>query len=545
MSRINKSIKNTMFGLCGMMIVMLLSFVSRSIFIRYLGQEFNGLNSLFTNVLSLLNLAELGFASAVAFALYKPLANNDSKSISMIIGYLKRVYMIVAVVVSVAGIICMPFLEYLIAEPLDTLPFSLLQLKCYFGMYLLNTVMSYLLAYKRTIITADQNQYVISNTDNLANIILNIFQIVFLLITKNYFIFLGSMIAKTLFTNIFLSLYANKKYDFLAIKPEKITNELKAPIVKNIKALVFHKLGSVIIFGSISIVISTFIGLTQTGIYGNYSLITAGVLSVIGVIFTSFTASIGDYCTSASVDSQKSMLSKIDFIGNYFAYFTFICFTTLFNPFINLWIGDNSTFGIPVVIMIALYQMVTYIRRPVGTFKDAKGLYRQDMFKPVLEAVVGVGLAIGLSYVLGIFGIILGYTLATLFISMPIEIYVLYKHGFEGKSCVPLLIKKLAVIIFSFIVCACVYFVCSLVPFDGVLRFVLQLLICLILPNTIFILATFWTDEFKYFKNLGFGMLSKIFKKRKPLSVDNKIGEVEESINCDNDSGGIQSESTD
>lgn len=162
-SRTKKSLRNTIFGMTGMFCSLVVMFISRSIFVKLLGAEYNGINGLFSNILQVLNLAELGFATSVAYALYKPLKDGDKRTTAALMSFIAKIYRIIAVVVTVAGCCCIPILQYLIAEDISELPFSLNELRGYFTMYLASTVCSFLLAYKRTIITADQNNYLVSN----------------------------------------------------------------------------------------------------------------------------------------------------------------------------------------------------------------------------------------------------------------------------------------------------------------------------------------------------------------------------------------------
>ena len=205
-SRINKSIRNTILGVGGLICNLIATFISKSFFIRLLGVEYNGINGLFSNILQVLNLAELGFAATIALSLYKPLKEEDNVATAQLMNYFAKVYRVLAIIVAVAGCCCIPFLQYLIAEDISELSFSLNELRGYFAMYLASTVCSYLLAYKRTIIIADQNSYIVTNIDNISNILLNILQIILLLIYKNYYIFLAIMIAKTLIKNIVIQL---------------------------------------------------------------------------------------------------------------------------------------------------------------------------------------------------------------------------------------------------------------------------------------------------------------------------------------------------
>ena len=134
-----------------MAVSMIVQFASRTVFIYLLGEEYNGINGLFTNVLQVLNLAELGFAFSIAYALYGPLQDETKQRISAIMNYLRNIYRVIALVITVAGLACVPFLQYLIKEDLSLLPFSLNEIRLFFIVYLLHTVLSYVFSYTRTI----------------------------------------------------------------------------------------------------------------------------------------------------------------------------------------------------------------------------------------------------------------------------------------------------------------------------------------------------------------------------------------------------------
>lgn len=519
-SRTSKSLKNTVFGLIGLLSSQIANFVSRSIFIGLLGAEYNGVNGLFSNILSLLNLAELGFATSIAYALYKPLTTGDERTTAALMSYFAKIYRIIAVVVAVAGCCCIPFLQYLIAEDLSDLSFSLNELRGYFAMYLASTVCSYLLAYKRTIITADQNNYIVTNVDNICNILLYVFQIILLLIYKNFYAYLAILVAKSFVNNLVLHIIAGKKYPYLKkYRKEKVPNAEKSAIFKNVQAAFMHRIGSVIIYSTTSIIISAFVSLVEAGKYSNYIMVVSGVNSFINIVFTSITASIGNLCVNEDETTQYKVFKKVQYISDFCTVFGLVCFVCLFNPFVEIWVGSEMVMPLSVVIVISLSAALGYLRKAVNTFKDAKGMFRADWFKPLLEAAVGVGLAIGLSYVWGTLGVVLGYLLATVVIAVPIENWVLIKRGLH-RSFAKQMLLLVGTVIFAFASAAVAYFMTMAIP-SGVGWFILRLLICVVFAAGIFILATIRTQEFKYYKLLAVRVLSKVFGKsaKKKASV--------------------------
>ena len=527
-SRTAKSFKNTIFGVAGMFCSLIVSFATKSIFVRLLGAEYNGVNGLFTNILQVLNLAELGFATSISYALYKPLKAGDERTTAALMSYFAKIYRIIAIVVTVAGCCCIPFLQYLIAEDISELSFTINQLRGYFAMFLANTVCSYLLAYKRTIITADQNNYLVTNVDNTFNILLNIVQIILLLIYKNFYAYLATMIAKTVINNLVLHIIASKKYPYLhTYRKEKLSKIEKSAIFKNVQAAFLHRIGTVIIFSTTSIVISAFVSLVDAGKYSNYILIVNNVNMFINIIFNSVTASIGNLCVDESEERQYDIFKKIRYLAFFAAVFSYVCYIILFNPFIEIWVGGDMVMSMWVVFAISLNAMVGYLRKAVNAFKDAKGMFRNDWYKPLLEAGVGIGLAIGLSYVWGTFGVIIGYTLATIFIAVPIENYVLFRQGLHKPFLNQLLIL-VGVTAFAFAVGAAGYFIGTFIP-SGIGWFVLRFIFAVVFAAGAFILVTIKTPEFRYYKNLALRILKAFGNKIKMVVLRKKTPVVSDA----------------
>ena len=519
-SRVQKSMRNAITGAIGLFVNLIVQFIARSFFIRILGVEYNGVNGLFSNILQVLNLAELGFAGAVAYALYKPLKEHDEETVAALMRYFVRVYRIIAIIVAVVGAACIPFLQYLISEDISELPFSLPELRIYFSLYLINTVCSYLLAYKRTIITADQDAYIVSSVDNIGNICFNIIQIVLLYLTKNFYAYLSIMIAKTVVNNLIIHIIASKRYPYLAkYKQASLDNAIKKQLYRNIRALFCHKIGTVIIVSTSSIVLSAMVSIVDAGKYSNYTMVTGGVTSFIAVLFNGITASIGNLCVDGNAEYQYIVFKRAAYISYFLFTFTFVCFVCLFNDFIQIWLGSEMRFDLPVVLAISLNASILYLRNTVLTFKDAMGIYRQDLFKPILEAIVGIGLAIGLGFVWGTFGVVIGYTMATIVIAIPIESFVLFKFGLK-RSAAGYFVRTLLDVVLAVCLTALTYYICTFIP-DGIGWFILEFCFVVIFAAVVFLLLTCRTTEFKYYVSLAKQMVRKIFRRETAVSMAN------------------------
>ena len=520
-SRTTNTLRNTILGFSGLIISQLVTFATKGVFVRLLGAEYNGVNGLFTNILSILNLAELGFATSVSFALYKPLKEGDELKQAALMSFFAKTYRIIAIVVAAAGCCCIPLLQYLIAEDISTLPFSLNQLRIYFAMFLANTVCSYLLAYKRTIITADQKNYIISIVDNSCNIALNIVQIVLLLVYKNYYAYLATMICKTLINNIILQVIANKKYPYLRkYKRVKLLSEDKRAIMKNVEASFVHRIGAVANAGTTSILISSFVGLVAAGQYSNYAMICSSVNMVIDILFTSMTASIGNLCAGEDEEAQYRVYKRVRYLAYFCGIFTFSCYVALFNPFIELWVGSDMVMPMTVVGLISFNSSKWYFRKAVTTFKDAKGMFKEDWFKPIIETILGIGCGIGLSYVLGTAGVLLGHIIATMVAGIPIETYVLFKKGFH-RPLLPQFGSLLIALVGAAALAAITYFIGTFIP-SGIGWLILRFIFVVAFSAGAFTLVTCRTSEFKYYKDLAVrickAMIAKI-KNRKKVAV--------------------------
>ncbi len=513
-SRVEKSIKNTSFGMVGLAISILVQFISRTIFIKLLGDEYNGVNGLFTNILSVLNLAELGFAYSIAYALYAPLQTDDKEKICAIMNYLRKIYYLIAFVVGTAGVLCVPFLQHLIKEDISTLPFALNQIRLYFIIYLSNTVFSYIWSYKRTLITADQKNYLVSNADNVSNILLYTVQIVFLLIWKNYYLYLILMLAKTIVTNLVLTYIANKRYPYLNENLKiNVEKSERTRILKNVGAMFFHKFGSVVINGTSIMIISAFVGLIEASWYANYMLIINAVNSFIGIIFSSITASVGSLSVSTDKQYQKRIYLRISYLVNMLSTISFVCYVVLFNHFISIWVGADKIFDLSIVVLISLSAMISTLRNTLHTFENAKGLFAVDWYKPFIEATVAIICAILFSFYWGTFGVLFGYFIGQI-VAWPIEYIIVFKYGFNSsKREVIMQLLSVALIIFSAgAICVLVYTVCSFLP-QGIIGFVLKAIVSICIVTAIFVIATFRSEHFQYYKNMALGIFKRVFKR--------------------------------
>lgn len=504
MSRTKNSIKNIRFALLGQAVSLIVSFLSRKVFVLILSQEYLGLNGTFSNILTLLSLTELGVGSAITFSLYKPLANNDYPQIKALMALYKKVYTVIGIVVAVLGTALTPFLPYLIKEIPDIPHINAIYL-----MYVAYSAASYFFTYKRSLIAADQKQYIVTTYHNIANISMHTVQIIVLLITQNYYLFLLALIAFTVIENLALTIKADKLYPYLKEKSTaSLDNETLQNIVKNTKAMILHKIGTVVVSGTDNLLLTYFFGVVSVGLYSNYYLIINSLNTVYTLIFSSTVASIGNLGAERGGRNSLESYKRINFFGNWLYGFSSICLFVLLNPFIGeIWLNKDYLFDTFTVFILVANFYVMGMRKATLSFREAFGLYYYDRYKPVFESLINLITSIVLAKSLGVVGVFIGTLISTLTTCFWTEPYILYKHGFKTSSrpfFTGYLINTAITLFGGYLT----WLVCSLIPFSGIFAFILKMAVCVILPNLIFLAFYFRTNEFKYYHAL----LKKVVK---------------------------------
>ncbi|MGN0638830.1 MAG: lipopolysaccharide biosynthesis protein [Huintestinicola sp.] len=511
MTRTQASLKNLITAFIGQAAGILISFIARRAFLDCLDEQYLGISGLFSNILTVLSLAELGVGSAMTFALYKPLAENDISLVRSLMRLYKRAYNAIGAAVLVLAVLFVPIYPRFMDEVPD-IP----HLTAIYLLYAANTGISYFFSYKRTLIICDQKRYVATMYHYGFYFALNIAQIAVLYATRNYLLFTAMQLLFTAAENIAVSLTADRMYPYLRDKdvsplPEATLCDIK----KNVRAMLMHKVGSIVVLSTDNILISKLVGIASTGIYSNYYLITNALERVIGQIFTSISAGVGDLNASGE-DKSRLMTSfyRIFFMSFWIMGFSFVCLVCLFNPFICLWLKtDSLIFGMDTVVLISAVFFLTGMRKSVLTYREAAGAFYYDRYKPIVESLVNIIASIVLARVMGVSGIFLGTVISTLTVCIWVEPYVLFKHVFRSspKKYFCRLLLYTAV---TGAVCALTYFVCGCVTIASPLwDLAVRVLICALLPNLIFLALFGRTEEFKFFLKLLTDIISGKLKK--------------------------------
>ena len=492
-SRMKNSIKNFRYGAFTQILSTVFSFISRTVFIKILGEQYLGINGLFTNILTVLSFAELGIGNAIIFSMYKPIAIDDTEKVNALMNLYKKCYRIIGVVVLLVGVAITPFINLFIKDP-PNIPESLYFI---YLLYVINTALSYFFTYKKSIISAHQKEYIINGYRMFFIVFKNIVQIAFLVVTHNFIVYLILQIICTFLENLSLSIKANKMYPYIETNNyQEISKEEKGTIFKNVKSLIMYKFGSVILNGTSNIVISKMIGVVIVGFYSNYLMIVQAVSNVVGNALNVITASIGNLNATANEKVKEKTFYELFFISVWIFGFCSIALLTLLNPFIELWIGNNYLLEYNAVIAIVLQFYINGVQFTGYTYRTTAGLFVKGKWAPIIAAIINIILSILLGYVWGITGILLATSIARLATTTWVDAFLVHKYEFKTlwTKFIRKYIGYASIIIINYLICELII---SNIGSGGIVNFILKAIIVTVVSNIIFILAFLRKEEFK------------------------------------------------
>ncbi len=502
MARTQNSIRNVLAAMLGQLGGVLVNLLARVFFLHYLNQTYLGLNGLFTNVLTMLSLVELGVGPAMAYSLYKPLADGDVERIKSHMAFYKKAYITIGLVIAALGLLFLPFYTVFMDQVPDIPHLNIIYL-----LFVANTVVSYFYSYKRSLIVCDQKKYIETSIHYGAYFVLNLVQIIFLAITKSYVVFLMLQVLSTWLENFLLARKADRLYPFLRDKNVRPMEKADSQVIlRNVAAMSMHKVGAVVVNSTDNILISKLIGLATAGLYSNYYTIIHPLQTITNQIFESIVASVGNLSATVrggSVEHLKETFNDVFFFAFWVFTFCSACLLNLLPPFIEFlwlrnrgWLLDSGTL-IVLVINFYLYGM----RRPVLTFRDASGAFWNDRFKPLVESFINLAASVLLARRFGLMGIFLGTLVSTVTTSLWVEPLVLYHNVFF----LPLrdyFIRFIRYTAVGAVICGITTWLCELAPYS-LLGILPRGLICLVVPNLLLLLCFHRTKEFKDFGRLG------------------------------------------
>lgn len=494
-SRIHNSLRNFVVALAQQTVTLILGFVSRWLFIHVLGASYLGINGLFSNILTVLSMADLGFGSAIVYSMYKPLAEHDEDKLAALIYFYKKVYNLIALVISVIGLTLLPFLKYLV-----TLDNPVPCLEIYYLLLLGNTVISYLFSYRMCIITADQKSYLLNIFQFIFQIIQFILQIIVLFVLKNYIVYLLIQVICTLANNIYAAHKAKILYPYI-IKKIELSKEEKKNIWDNIKSMFLYKIGGVLLNNTDNILVSIMVGTIWVGYYSNYSMIVTYITTFTTIIFTSVNASVGNLSVEKGISYQYKIYKIMDFVAYWIFSFCSICLFVLMSDFIQLMYGIEYRMDITISAIIVLNFYMPGIIRVNSIFRDATGLFKKTKYVFLFTSLINLILSVALGINWGLLGIFLATAIARLMTNVWYEPVVLFRDYFKKKpkEYFSTHLKRDCIVFVTLVI---TYLLANINRNVTVLNFFYKMLVCIVVPNIFFGVLFYKKDEFVSIKEI-------------------------------------------
>lgn len=497
-SRTEKAIRNTVVTMACQILYLIASFVCRTIFTRMLGKEYLGIKGLFTNILTILSFAELGMGSALVYRLYAPLSTGDHAKIKLYMRLYRRIYMAIIAVITLCGVALIPFLGYLVTAP--EVKESLTLLYC---LYLAETVVSYVFVYKKSLLIADQKDYIVSIFTQAFNLIMNVIQCVLLIMTRNFILYCVAGIFFSLLNNIVCSWYVGRHYGYLSEPVEgKLSREDAKDLLKDLKGLTFTRIASTAFDGTDNIFISAFIGIGYVGILSNYILLLKTVNTLMNKVFGSITATIGNLAVGDDRSRTESVLNRLFFLNT--AIYGYLCvgMILLIREFVTeIWLTPEYTLPGVLIALAIIELFFRSIHYPVYITRNAMGYFSQYNWIFLLAALLNLIMDFLLVKPLGMPGLYIA-TIVCQGITYLVDIYVVYHLGFHKSIWTYLmLVLKWSAFLTAALVIA--HYATGMAALDGIVGFALRIVIITVIYGVLFLLVYGRSDELKYYLQLA------------------------------------------
>lgn len=497
MSRTLNSAKNLIAGISISVVMTLLGFITRKIFVDTIGVEYLGLNGLLQNILGIMTLLEGGFATSVIYNMYKPLAEDNKVEILGLLQLYKKVYRYIALGISIFGLCLYPFLEFFIEDSSD-----LDYLGIVYFIFLFNSIIQYFTAYKWSLINASQQNYKLATINLSYQIILSITKIAILYITKNYILYLIVESICNIGLNIAVVRKANKLFPYIVNAPKyKVSPSVKNNIITNMKALFLHSLGGYFMHSTDNIVMSAYLGVGIVGLYSNYTLLTSTIKSFTSQILNSFSESVGNLIASESRDHSYKVFKTVYFVNFLTVSIPVIVLAVTAQPFLNWWLGEQYVLSNLVLALILLNFYIDGMRTTLLTFKSKAGIFTKDKFTPLLQGLINLILSLLFVRYWGLKGVLMATAISIIAISFWQWPRLIYRYIFHVK------LKEFFYRYFFYFAAFIISLITSLVlaslfnSFDVLLRVIINCLISLVVTFGVYIILFRKTSEYSQLKH--------------------------------------------
>ncbi len=429
-----KSLLNVIVSISFKIVLLVSSLLNRRFLIQYIGNEVNGLNSLFVSIIGFLSVAELGIGSAITFCMYKPIVEKNERKVAALYCLFKKIYLIVGAIILVGGLIITPFIPHLAAD------YSSVNVNVYasFLLMLTATLVTYCFSAKTSLLNAYKDNYITTTVNSLCVLFRDVFQIVILFLTKSFILYLVFRIIFTIVEWIATDIITRRKHKKIIEQTEIIDSDTRKDVVKNVKAMFMHKIGGVLVNTADSIIISAFIGVVMLGKYSNYTTIVVSLVGVLNLVFTPLTSVIGHMCVNGDKQQEKKYFNFFHGLNFIIGTIFFLGYFAIIDNLVTLCFGDNLELSKTIAFVITLNQFIQYMRQSVLLFRDATGTFFYDRWKPLFEGLGNLVLSILFVLILPeqykVVGVIVATIITNIFICHIVEPHVLFKYEFEEPT---------------------------------------------------------------------------------------------------------------
>lgn len=508
-SRTEYSILNIATGLGGYVVNTILGLVCRMVFTRTLSADYLGVSGLFTNILTMLSLAELGIGSAIVYALYKPLATDDREKIASLVKFYGRCYQVIGIVVAVAGTLLMPFLNLLITEQPDIKE----NIYLIYGIYLFNTASTYFFSYRSSLLMAAQQNYIVTGINYLITIGQSIVQMIWLVVAHEYIGYLLIQSVGTFIYNFSVSYIAKSKFPYIVgsnIKP--LEREEKSRLIRDVRALIVWKISGLLVNSTDNIIITYFSGLAAVGLSSNYTLLSSTLNTLLNQLFNGITASVGNLNAIESKEKKMSMFYAINLANFWLFGWASIGIFVVSTDIVQVFFGENYVLPLNIPFVIALNFYMVGMQSAVWTFKNTLGLFRPGRYLLIVTAAINLVCSIWLGKIWGLFGILFATAISRALTNTWYDPYAVFKYGFQEsvRSYFARYIKYTITLLLAGGIC---YKVCLYIHYSAWANVLLKFCVCSIVPNMIFLICFGKTREFAYFRLLFEKLRRKLFRR--------------------------------
>ena len=501
-SRTINTIRNATVNLAARMCTMICAFVIRTIFLKYFGEQYTGVSTLFTDILNILSFTELGIGAAISYAFYKPVAQGDDLRIAQLMKLCKYIYRIISVSVLLIGLAFTPFIGYFVKNVPD-IKESITKI---YLLYVIKTSLSYLLIYKSTLIIAKQKQYVVTATESAIVLAKTILDVFLLIISKNFMVYLYIEIVSVLITNLLISILANRELND-AVPPKNVKihrNDFKS-LFKNVKDVFIYKINGIVLNSTDSLIISNAIDISTVTYISNYNLIFNAINNIAYQIISALTASVGNLAILKTQKEQQDVFETINLLCFSISSIVITGLWLCTNHFIEIIWGKQYVLSTGIVLLLCANLYITIMYMAVDVFRMANGIFHKGRLRPLVTAILNLIISIIAVRYLGLLGVLLGTVLSRVLTQVWYDPKLVFNIVFQG-SVKPYYLKYTIYTFTIILCCICGNFIENSINANAlislVVGFIFAILINILAISIFYKKTTEYAAVIKYLKNI-------------------------------------------